>query len=158
MNIPSYTIAVVGAAGVGKTNYLNRLARGAFCPQWRESHGCEIRQMEFNTPHGPCRVNFKEYAGADYNDEVDLSDVDAVIYMYDVTSRVSLKILNRSRVAGKPAILMANKVDIKVEDHKVFGEPTHSASVDFAEMSCKSATFDYTEPVIRLLGKLAAVA
>lgn len=153
----SYNIALVGAAGSGKTTYLNRLQRRAFNGRWTPSHGREDRTLEFSTMNGSVRCTFSEYAGLDYHSIPKiLANTDAVIYMYDVTSISSLKILNEmnAHFPGIPSLLVANKVDINPEDHKVLGVPKMPTAVDYTRISCKMGD-NLTEPVLALLRKLS---
>jgi GTPase SAR1 family protein len=153
----SYNIALVGAAGSGKTMYMNRLKGKTFNGRWNPSYGRKDSTLELNTNYGPIRITFNEYAGLDYHSiPTLLANTDAVIYMYDVSSVVSLKFLNKMKThfSGIPSLLVANKVDINPEDHKVIGEPQKPTDIEYTRISCKKGE-NFTDPIITLLKKLS---
>ncbi len=157
MTLISYNIALVGAAGSGKTTYLNRLQRRAFNGRWIPSNGREDRTLEFSTTNGPVRITFNEYAGLEYYSiSQHLEHTDAVIYMYDVTNMSSLTRLNdmKAHFPGIPSLLVANKVDINPKYHEILGVPKMPATVDYTRISCKRGE-NLTEPALTLLRKLS---
>ena len=115
-------ILVVGDAGVGKTQYINKKLKSAFNPKYEPTCG------GINA-RGNDSVTYYEWPGQDkyvddkYTDT--LPKIDQVIYLYDCTSRLS-----RSNVKGWekkvgihlgnsiPSVLIGNKSD-KINETKV---------------------------------------
>lgn len=122
-----YTIAIVGAAGVGKTTYLNRLAGREFSAPWRPTGAREDRTLAFNTNYGPISIKFNDYSGAGtYDGRWIDTGVDGVLYMYDITNRTTWRSINTvysKLFAECPSVTLANKVDVDPHEYKVHSTP-----------------------------------
>ena len=118
-----YKVVLLGAAGVGKTAFLDRLSFGTFPRCYMETTGVEVRVLQFQTEtDGLVQFNVWECAGQEYYSKARttyLENADAVLIMTDAQSRLSEKMairdiaLTRSNLGDAvPIIIIRNKCEL----------------------------------------------
>ena len=151
MSTNNYNIAVVGIAGVGKTTYMNRLINIPFKPQYRTNMDKQVYTINILGQN----IGFHIYPGQDISN-TNFGEVDAVIYMCDLTSPISVSNINGRyfQYFNKelPAIFIGAKNDIY--ERKVIGEPKHPDMPYFEISSKKDSVEKLFEPIISLVNIL----
>ena len=117
----NYNILVIGNAGVGKTNLISMLADNEFNRMYIPTQGIETT----NIPYKNISFNVSEFAGQEqYGFKRKLIEInvnyDAIILMYDCTSKLSYKNLeywyntiNSTMKKQIPMIIVGNKCDVQ---------------------------------------------
>lgn len=112
---PSYTVALLGNGGVGKTSFLRALD-DTFLRHYIVTLGISESIRTFNTNRGPITLTIRDYAGQEkYKQGLNSSSADLSVVMYDVTSVISYKHARTdwNTIAGtSPIMYVANKCDI----------------------------------------------
>lgn len=100
----NYKIAVVGDIGVGKSGYTQRLLSGQFDPCYTETVGVDFHNVKFElrqSGHSPESISFiiSDWTGSDnfgspLHNPRNFEYVQAVIVMFDLTSRTTFNRLN----------------------------------------------------------------
>ena len=106
-------VGVMGAAGVGKTNIINRILDLPFDPRYNPTRGIQITDSDV--------FKFFDFAGqevyGDFEREI-IDSLDVCILVYDVASKLSEKSLRMWKEKLNPAtktITIGNKIDLKPE-------------------------------------------
>jgi GTPase SAR1 family protein len=102
----SYTIALLGNGGVGKTSFI----RG-FIPKYNPTIGIDTYTITF----GSITLHFLDYAGQEIYSHKPVDNADLAIIMYDLSSPISYKIAldTWTRIAANtPILYVANKSDV----------------------------------------------
>ena len=104
-------VLVVGDPGVGKTSYINKKIGKTFNPKYQPTNG-----IGFYTTPG---VVWYDYPGHNQRDMLTVNaPINLVIYMYDVTSKISYNNLNnwkqkiQSKYGDISSIEIGNKMDL----------------------------------------------
>lgn len=107
-------ILIVGDGGVGKSTFLNRYRTGEFTTQYIPTQG--YLEYQLNNPHEILTVI--DTAGQEKYSPITIKNVDGIIIMFDVTSKISYYNVPQwyetmRELYGKdvPIILCGNKVD-----------------------------------------------
>lgn len=120
----TYKVVLLGSGGVGKTAFLHRLINGKFEPRYLSTQGTKNVSLSINTNHGRITFDITDTAGQEiyFGGSLvpnALNSADAVIIMYDMTSRVTLRQVDQWRAlvakcGNNPYILtVGNKCDIE---------------------------------------------
>lgn len=110
------TFILLGDSGCGKSTYITRMKTGEFTKRFHPTNG--FNEVEVNN------TRIIEYGGASKFDTADLQarldEVDAVILMFDLTSRLSYHNLAywKKQIGDKPYVVIGNKSDV-VNNRKV---------------------------------------
>ena len=111
----SFKIGIVGTAGVGKTQFIDRLEGKRFDRCYRATDQYDIRMIRY----GETDIQFHDFAGTQYyvTDNDLFFDLDVLILMVDDTKisykngkEAASKIL--AKYAPKRVMLVQNKIDI----------------------------------------------
>ena len=136
----SINVLIVGDAGVGKTTFITMLERNEFNGLYIPTQGMETT----NIPCGNITFTVSEFAGQEkYGFKKKLlefnADYDAIIMMYDTTSKTSYKnldywfdIINSSITTSIPIILVRNKCDIPFKQQVVGLKRAYTKSFDIS--------------------------
>jgi len=153
----SFKVILVGEGGVGKSVYLRRLLTSEFRKKYIATLGVEVHPIKLNTNYGEISLKIWDCAGQEkfggLRDGYYIKS-DAVIYMYDSTSKITLKNLHRwivdvNRICGNiPYALCASKDDI-TNTTKVGPLP----EIDTFNISTKECIGLY-EPLVDLMKQL----
>lgn len=108
----TYTIALLGDGGVGKSSFLRAL-NGTFQSYYIPTTGI------VTTTHvqGPITLIFRDYAGQEKYSNRSFEKADLAIIMYDVTNKMSYKNAQnywKNYASTTPTIYVANKCDVAV--------------------------------------------
>lgn len=127
VNQNTFSVALLGDAGVGKTVYLEKIMGNAFQPAYIPTVGIEVHHFKTLFPeHGEVEFLIMEYSGQEkyslVHDQQSGSHIgayDCAIIMYDNTSLRSCKNVGLwereiKRIWGEdiPVIVIRNKTDI----------------------------------------------
>jgi hypothetical protein len=80
----SYTVAIIGNTGVGKTTFIKRWETGKYSPLHISTMGCSRSLITVCTTDGDVTLHLNDYAGKDIF-SVPVARADAVIVMTDPT-------------------------------------------------------------------------
>lgn len=120
----TYKVVLLGSGGVGKTAFLHRLINGEFEPRYLSTQGIKNVSFSINTNHGLITFDITDTAGQEiyFGGSLvpnALNSADAVVIMYDMDSRVTLRQVDQYRdlvakYGNNPYILtVGNKYDIQ---------------------------------------------
>lgn len=105
-------VGVMGAAGVGKTNLINRILDNPFEKKYIPTECIEITDSE--------TFKFFDFAGQEMYGSFDqeiIDSLDICIMMYDVTSNISKSLIKtwKNKLNPKTKIItVGNKIDLKL--------------------------------------------
>jgi len=126
----SMSILLVGDEAVGKTSFIHRHLVHQFEYKYNPSEGCTTYQVPLYTNKGWMMFNLKDVASMEKNGKFlpgYFKDVDAVIYMFDVSKVGSYYGLKSWRekveehLPGKPFIVCGNKYDLQMTGSDFYG-------------------------------------
>ena len=159
-----FTVLLVGDGGVGKTAFMKRLINGNFEKRYLPTMGLDQVSYTINTTTGPIEFTVRDMAG---QEKFSISPhllpshyegVDATIFMFDVTSKLTYKSVNywrnkvTSHLPNVPTITVGNKTD--VTNRKVHSDQIDSSLVQYyVEISTKSCT-NYEQVFLHLARQL----
>jgi len=146
-------IVIMGAGGVGKTTFVDRLTTGEFTTKYNPTLGVSVTSVPtnnflFNNPDTKYVIDVwdtagqEEYSGlkSDY-----YHHADGAIVMYDVHSKLSYQTCIRyiqsfrQICPNAPIVLCGNKIDIKPSKGTKIVKPTAECVVNaYYDLSCKS--------------------
>jgi small GTP-binding protein len=151
-------VFILGAAGVGKTAAINQHKKVPFSPEYKPTRG-------YNT-YGTCvctrtRTIYLELYDCAGQEEFGrsgsffeaLDKADAVVFMFDITSRVSYKAAQREYLELKreghilpttPMIICGTKTDLSIQrkvSHTSQGHPCWTG-IPYVEISAKNGNCD----------------
>ena len=122
MNKIEYNVIFVGASGIGKTSLANKFSHGSFQPYYTSTIGIDRKIRDLVVDNKNVKVKMWDTAGQErFQSLVSqyFRDVDAVLCVYDVTSRESFQdlrnwITRARRLAPSHAqfFLIGNKIDL----------------------------------------------
>lgn len=113
-----YTIALLGAAGSGKTTFMTRFIHHTYEKRYISTVGVIEYNFDLPTSAGTVRITVREQGTFGQGIEGLYTDAlygaDAAIILFDVTGRASSKEANRYRncIRDIPHTICANKVDV----------------------------------------------
>ena len=133
----SINVLIVGDAGVGKTTFITMLERNEFNGLYISTQGMETTNIQC----GDITFTVSEFAGQEkygFKNKFELNtDYDAIIIMYDTTSKTSYKnidywfeVINSSITTSIPIILVRNKCDIPFKQPVVGLKSVYMKSFD----------------------------
>jgi small GTP-binding protein len=148
-----FKIAVLGAAGAGKTSLIDRFVERKFTQDYKPTLGASIIAKDISLPNAECRMVMWDIAGQEKYESVRsmyLNGAQGAILVYDVTRRPTFDeiktkwIKDFQQYAQKNAsyILIGNKSDLKdkrnvsTEDGKKLAEQLNTKI--FIETSAKT--------------------
>ena len=151
--LQQHKIVLLGDGGVGKSAYIGRLLTGEFTKNYVATLGVEVHPLTFYTNRGKVIFNLWDTAGQEkFSNNLtitrnSLEDADGIIVMFDVTSKLSYKSvekwvqLARSIAPNAPIVLCGNKVDIADRKIKARNITAHrklnlSKYIDLSARSC----------------------
>lgn len=114
-----YKISLLGDGGVGKTTFLKKAITGKFDPRYLATLGCVTAVCSIGTSSGVVKFNFYDFGGQEKfgGTREKLISSDAVILMFDVSSRITFKNIRRwcrelqNYCTNIPIILCGMKID-----------------------------------------------
>lgn len=112
----TYNVALIGAAGVGKSSILRRLCGQPFDPRYEPTDGSFMYVVHFPE----VKLVIKEYSGQSRFQAYD-DDFDAVLAVTTASNRdtrIAQEMLRK--FPGLPYCMVENKSDIKVTNHNMF--------------------------------------
>jgi small GTP-binding protein len=140
-----FNIVLVGDSGVGKSAYLNALQGRSFEPRWMPNASDKKETIKMRTSHGTYQLHITDCAGLNkYLSCIHEAHNDAVIYMFNVSSRISLQSLDSYmyhivKSNGRiPSVLVGNGMDVSMENRMIRGKPAHPKSMEYFEVSSKT--------------------
>lgn len=148
----TFNVVLEGAAGVGKTTFLQRHTDGVFLREYIHSIGTKVRPLQFYTNKGLIEFNI-------YDGHVENVKIDGAIIFFSLTDRTSferVKDYYDSVIAsvGKviPTVLVGNKADVKERVAKVkeVGRIKERLGVPYWDISVKS-NYNYGKPFLWLI-------
>jgi GTP-binding nuclear protein Ran len=123
----SFKVALLGDSGVGKTSFIKKQVAHEFLSEHVATSGIETTPITFLTNHGDIKFEISEVAG--YKEMADLSQMNAIIIMFDLTSKASFESafikwlpLARAQVDKVPIVFLGNKmdcIDVKVSEEQI---------------------------------------
>jgi small GTP-binding protein len=126
----TYKIAIVGDAGVGKTNLVSALKLNHFEKRYFATIGTDVHPMAVRTNRGSMFVNVWDISGAEtrwYGDNpISLADMHLVVVAYALDRRISYEHAMgywTQRAGNVPTIMVGLKADI---EPTVVAPPTDS--------------------------------
>jgi len=145
-------VLIVGDAGVGKTTFITMQERNEFNTAYISTQGMVTK----NIPYGNTTFTVSEFAGQEkygFKQKFELNfDYDAIILMYDTTSKNSYKnlgfwldIINSSITTSIPLILVRNKCDLPFKQPVVEPNSVYTKSFDVSTKNNDGVkeVFDY---------------
>jgi len=129
----SFTIGIVGTAGVGKTRFIDRLDGNEFDSSYKATDQYEIRRLYYRN----IDIEFRDFAGTQYykTDNDLFFDLDVLLLMVD---EFKISYINGRKIASeilakylpKKVILVQNKIDKidKIDNDKLLSR-AHKISV-----------------------------
>lgn len=120
MTTTTYTINLLGDAGVGKTSWIRRMIPNTFQPQYVASVGSTVYRVTADSNYGPINFNLIDYGGQDKHSKLlNIQKSDANVLMFDLSSPISHKNLKDwYEMCNKETVfVVGNKCDM--EDLKV---------------------------------------
>ena len=133
-------VLIVGDAGVGKTTFITMFERNEFNELYIDTHGMKTKNIQYKD----ITFTVSEFAGQEKygfkNKLLELNvDYDAIIMIYDSTSKTSYKnldywvdIINSSISTSIPIILVRNKCDIPFKQPVVDLKSAYTKSFDIS--------------------------
>lgn len=106
----NYTIAILGASGVGKSSYINRLCSRGFFEEHIQNLTNYTTYLTLNTTRGPVNLCIVEIVENLSNRIAS----DGLILLYDVTNKDSDDFLVDilPEISDKPYVIYATKIDL----------------------------------------------
>lgn len=157
MTNQTYKVVLTGNSGVGKSTFLKRHLTGEFETSYIPTLGVDNHKLTFRTNYGPVVFNVWDTAGQEKFSglrEGYATDTDAVIGMFDIGNKTSLKHLDQWLQMMKggqvPTVVCGNKVDLT--DHSVkVGDKVKVAKKwgTYYDVSAKS-NYNYEKPFLKL--------
>ena len=140
-----YKIKLLGDGGVGKTTWIHKLRCGEFEKRYFATVGCEVHPVGFKTNYDNILLYLYDYAGQERYGNLDKEQTDATILMFDQTSRLSHKNLDKQWkqfCKDEPTWTIQMKSDI----------PTSYVFPPYMTLSSKSdTTFPIITNILRVL-------
>ena len=111
----SYSIKILGDAGVGKTSFIQKIITDTFKKQWNPTFGTVIHPIVFETSYGPITLTIVDTDGQSKHDSIQYENYDGTILMFDLTSNLSYRNIPywHTKCGNEPAWLIGNKTDCK---------------------------------------------
>ena len=151
----SFTVAMLGTAGCGKTTYLHRHATGHFLDKYEETKEKKETKLLFYTSEGVVLLNCVE-------NQIE-GKKDAALVMFDRFDSASFEhaALTASIMMEQklPVVLCGNKIDIKPTNtkkrvrHNDIAEFIHEEGITYYDISAKS-NYNFEKPFLYLLRRL----
>ncbi len=117
--VHSYSVKLLGNAGVGKTTMIQRLKTNRFEKRWLPTHCIHSHPLIFETSYGPMTLTLIDTPGQFQHNSAQYESYDGSILMFDFTSKISYDRISywHSKCGNEPVWLIGNKTDCK--DHHV---------------------------------------
>lgn len=119
--VHTFRIILVGDGGVGKTSFMQRHQTGMFTSEWVPSASMQTHSLKFRTNCGVLIFSVIDANGSSWDSTVGYPttcpDVDAAIYMFDVTKPLTYHSLQMwyayvcTSCENMPSVLIGNKID-----------------------------------------------
>ena len=95
MNKLKKTISLVGNSKTGKTSFIDRIVYGTFRNNYISTIGFNLNNININIENNKYNIHFIDTSGNkkiyDFSRTNIFKDIDAIIYMYDVTDKNSFE-------------------------------------------------------------------
>ncbi len=152
----SYKLALIGDAGVGKTNFVNRNLAEEFEQRYIATQGVKVTHISFNM--GQITLEVHDFAGQEKFGKLNelFDGTKCAIVMFDLTSKVTFKNVKPWVAAARksnpyiPIILCGNKCDIadrKVNQEDITAMVARLNLMSYYDVSAKNA-YQFMNPLL----------
>jgi GTP-binding nuclear protein Ran len=160
-----YKVSIVGDAGVGKTTWLKRHCTGKFTTNYIATMGVEVHPLSFYSNKGQVILNTWDCAGQEKlggEKEGYWTGSDAIIVMFDVTSKTSFKSVCkwikdvRKAVPIAQIIVVGTKIDCKGRVVKLQNIPVSKwdeEGIEYFELSSYSS-YNFEKPLLSICRRI----
>lgn len=155
-----FKVVLTGDAGVGKTTWIKRFLNGDFEKRYIATLGVDVHPLTFSTNHGLYTLDIWDTAGQEKFGGLMggyALDANAVIGMFDVTSRLTVKNMpywHNEMEAGKVhTVACGNKCDLPQKVSTEDKLKVKDQWDQYYDISAKS-NYNYEKPFLYLLQKL----
>jgi GTP-binding nuclear protein Ran len=157
-NNKQFKVLLLGDAGSGKTNFINRIIKGEFQGRYLPTLGVEVTNLDVVTNNGKFNLAIWDISGQNkYCDKSNFyKNADVGLIFFDVTSKISFSNIGnwindfKCICPNSPIIIVGNKVDIierKITSNMVYKK---YSTFDFIEISTKTC-YNFETPINKLL-------
>ena len=115
----TYTVAILGEGGVGKTSILNRIAQKGFSPKYLSTGGKQELIIDVPTNKGNVELKFIDFGGQDkylkvVSSELKSNNPNLAIIVGDKSDNVSLEKISKwnNLIFGIPQLIVINKKEL----------------------------------------------
>lgn len=155
----TFTIAIEGSGGCGKTAFINKHKTGVYTSRYTESTDAELTSIPLHTSTGLITLDILDCPG-NFSTDANYRGIDGAILMFDLTSIYSygqipaiyeyLRV-HRPRI---PVVICGNKWDCRDEIIEQGGMAfPHFRQIQYHDISTKTG-YNIEKPLLSLLRKL----
>jgi GTP-binding nuclear protein Ran len=149
-----YKVSIVGDAGVGKTTWLKRHRTGKFTTNYIATMGVEVHPLSFYSNKGQVILNTWDCAGQEKlrgEKEGYWTGSDAIIVMFDVTSKTSFKSVCKWIKDVRKAVPIAQIIVVKPQNVPV--SKWDEEGIEYCELSSYS-NYNFEKPLLSICRRI----